>query len=127
MLRGNVDTFVQEVARLRSGRASDDWPIRIIVFRRWWNSSLLGMATNDRSEPDLWIALFDPAARPRTRALIVVPAANDHDLDELPEMTAAHAYGSPEIGSACAIAVRDELVLPIGPNVAPTWRTPTAR
>jgi len=121
-----MQDYLDELSALRIGNAASEASIQITAFRRWWNASLRALSTSDNSESDLYIAVFPIRASPGQRAKIVVPVASSLRLDELPPMTAAHAYGRLDVGAAVAIVVGDDLIFPIGPAEPSRWKTPKA-
>ena len=111
----SIDSFLDELRGLADGLAVGGSQIRAASFRRWWSTSVAGMATGRRSESEQYLALFDSAPVGRVRARLLVPVDPGEDLDAYKSPSPATAYGLLEPGRAVVIAFGETLVFPTGP------------
>lgn len=101
--------FLSELRELRDGQAMKSGEARVVISDRYR------------------AAIFDVGAVKGDRAIVSVQMLEDPALLAVAPGTLVTWFGWLHPGHAVAIAIGDELHMPIGPATRPTFRTPRCR
>jgi hypothetical protein len=103
----SLDVYLADLGRLRQGRAESDQPVKVTVFRRYWNVPIFGGADRIRKLSDQYCAIYSDSAPEGAAALLVVPIDSLDDFGKPVVGELAHAYGVVAPGRAIALHVDD--------------------